>query len=81
MQQKDTPGPTAYDVVNAYSSLVKGKKEAPRTKQAQLRQESFNVASRRDFKLAQGEEVPGFIFIKCFFKRILIKFYIRAWCL
>jgi hypothetical protein len=56
---EETPGPTAYNVTSAYDNLNKVKREAPRTKNAQKRQQSFNVAAKREFKLSMQEEIPG----------------------
>lgn len=46
-------------VYSNYESLARAKREGPRTKNAQKRQQSFNVASKRDFILSARDEVPG----------------------
>jgi hypothetical protein len=58
---KDTPGPTDYDVTNAFENLVKLKREKPRSKEAQKRQESFNFASKRfdNGQTIDEDAVPG----------------------
>lgn len=59
MKWKDTPGPTAYDVPKAYDNLIHTRREAPRTKLALKRQESFNVVSKREFNIATDPDNPG----------------------
>ena len=56
---EETPGPTAYDAAKAYENLVNVRREPPRNRSALKRQKSFNIVSRRDFKLAATEETPG----------------------
>jgi hypothetical protein len=59
---EDTPGPTAYDVPHAFESLTKGRRERPRTKDAQKRHESFNVTTKRFLKLSYEEDAPGMMY-------------------
>jgi hypothetical protein len=55
----DGPGPTDYNVPKAYDHLIHARREAPRTKEAMRRQESFNITSNRTFNLASSDEIPG----------------------
>ncbi len=58
---KDTPGPTDYDVRDAFDNLVNIKREKPRTKEAKKRQESFNFTSKRFVTTSKIDEenLPG----------------------
>ena len=56
---EDIPGPTAYDVSQAFDALVTQRRKPPRNKQAALRQSQFLSASLRNFAGDVTSETPG----------------------
>ena len=56
---KDIPGPTAYDVSNAYHALTSQHRQPPRSKVARKRHTQFLSAAKRTFAGDNPSDIPG----------------------
>ncbi len=59
MINKETPGPSAYDVPRAYQALTSQHRQPPRSKNAQKRHSQFLSTAKRTFSSDPNLENPG----------------------